>query len=215
MPAGTPITLTQTIVLGSGATIESTVRLRVAHAGAVSGVVVQPDRDGLPSPNPVTGATVSVNSSAGDYSCVTGSDGAFSIAGFASNSVIRLSASYGFATATAVAVAASQGNFELNVYLPLVAHHFLQSARLMSESILAFTRFCVEGIEANRDVMRRNLDRSLMAVTALNPSIGYENAARAARLAWERGCTLREACAELGLLSGEDFDRLVRPETMI
>ena len=116
---------------------------------------------------------------------------------------------------TAVAVAASQGNFELNVYLPLVAHHFLQSARLMSESILAFTRFCVEGIEANRDVMRRNLDRSLMAVTALNPSIGYENAARAARLAWERGCTLREACAELGLLSGEDFDRLVRPETMI
>ncbi len=115
----------------------------------------------------------------------------------------------------AIGFAASQGNFELNVFLPVTAYNFLQSARLLAESVSAFTRFCAEGIEANREVMRRNLERSLMSVTALNPHIGYENAARAAKLAWERDLTLREACVELGLLSAERFDALVRPEEMV
>ena len=115
----------------------------------------------------------------------------------------------------AVGFAASQGNFELNVYLPAAAYDFLQSARLLAESLSAFTRFCAAGIEANPEVMRRNLERSLMSVTALNPVLGYENAARAARLAYERGLTLKEACVQLGLLSAERFDELVRPEQMV
>ena len=115
----------------------------------------------------------------------------------------------------AIGFAASQGNFELNVYLPLVAYNFLQSVRLLADSLSAFTRFCAEGIEADRERMRRNLDRSLMSVTALNPHIGYENAARAAKLAWESGITLKEACVRLDLLSAERFDALVRPEEMV
>ena len=115
----------------------------------------------------------------------------------------------------AIGVAASQGNFELNVFLPVAAYNFLQSVRLLSESISAFTVFCAEGIEADPAVMRRNLDRSLMSVTALNPVIGYENAARAAKLAYEEDLTLREACVRLGLLSEEQFDIYVQPEKMI
>ena len=115
----------------------------------------------------------------------------------------------------AIGIAASQGNFELNVYLPLVAYNLLQSVRLLSESIAAFTRFCAEGIEANQDVMQRNLERSLMSVTALNPYVGYENAARAAKAAFEQGITLKEACVNLGLLSAEQFEEIVRPERMV
>ena len=114
-----------------------------------------------------------------------------------------------------IGVAASQGNFELNVYLPLVAYNMLQSIRLLSESISAFTRFCAEGIEANEETMKRNLDRSLMSVTALNPYIGYDNAAKAAKFAFENDLTLKEACVHLGLLSAERFDELVHPEQMI
>ena len=115
----------------------------------------------------------------------------------------------------AVGVAASQGNFELNVFLPVIAYNFLQSVRLLSESILAFDRFCASGIRANREKMRENLDRSLMTVTALNPHIGYENAAKTAKLAFAENISLREACLRLGFLSEEAFDRAFRPEDMV
>ena len=116
VPAGTPITLVQTIVLGSGETLESTARLRVIPDGEISGKVVQPDFGDLPSPNPVAGATVVVNASEGDYTSVTGPDGAFSVPGFASNRIVRITASYGFAKVTAFAVAPARN---LLVELPL------------------------------------------------------------------------------------------------
>ena len=116
---------------------------------------------------------------------------------------------------TTVGIAASQGNFELNVFLPVVAYNVIQSARLLSESISSFTFFCAKGIEANPEVMRHYLDSSLMVVTALNPYIGYEKAAQAASLAFSEGISLRDACIKLGLLSGERYDEIVRPETMI
>ena len=116
---------------------------------------------------------------------------------------------------TAVGFAASQGNFELNVFQPVVAHAFLQSSRLLGESITAFTSFCFVGLIPDAEAMRRYLDQTLMTVTALNPVIGYENAAKAARLAHESNITLKEACLRLGFLSGERFDELVRPENMV
>ena len=116
---------------------------------------------------------------------------------------------------TAVGIAASQGNFELNVFLPVIAYNFLQSVRLMSESIRAFTEHCVRGIKADREKMRRNLAASLMTVTALNPTIGYENAAKCAQLAFAEGISLKEACVKLGLLTPERFDELFHPEEMI
>ena len=116
---------------------------------------------------------------------------------------------------TTIGVAASQGNFELNVFFPVVAYNILQSVRLLSESIAAFTSFCAEGIEPNAEIMRRDLDRSLMVAAALNPIIGYENAARATSLALSENISLREACVKLDLLSGERFDEIVRPDKMI
>ena len=116
---------------------------------------------------------------------------------------------------TAIGFAASQGNFELNVFQPVVAYNYLQSARLLTESITAFTSLCFVGLKPNSDAMRRYLDQTLMTVTALNPVIGYENAAKAARLAHESNITLKEACLRLGFLSGERFDELVRPENMV
>ncbi len=116
---------------------------------------------------------------------------------------------------SAVGFAASQGNFELNVFLPVIAYNFLQSVRLLSESMMAFTAWCVRGIEANREKMKENLDRSLMLVTALSPSIGYENAARAARKAYLENISLKEACAALGLMEGRLFDSVIHPEQMI
>ncbi len=115
----------------------------------------------------------------------------------------------------AVAFAASQGNFELNVFMPVCIYNYLQSVRLLSESILSFDARCAAGIRADRAKMAENLHRSLMLVTALNPYIGYENAARTAKLAYEKNISLREACVELGLLSGEEFDRVFHPEEMI
>ena len=103
--AGTPITLTQTIVLDSGATLESTARLRVGAIGEVSGTVVQPEYGELPNPNPVRGANVMINSSEGDFVCTTGADGEFHLEGIASNRIVRVTASYGFATASTVVVA--------------------------------------------------------------------------------------------------------------
>ena len=115
----------------------------------------------------------------------------------------------------AVGIAASQGNFELNVFMPVIAYNFLQSARLLSESIAAFTERCASGIRANREKMKENLHRSLMLVTALNPHIGYENAAATAKLAFKEGISLKEACIRLGFLSPERFDEVFHPEDMI
>ncbi|MBO5543002.1 MAG: class II fumarate hydratase, partial [Oscillospiraceae bacterium] len=116
---------------------------------------------------------------------------------------------------TAIGMAASQGNFELNVFLPVMAYNFLQSVRLLSESIEAFTDRCVRGIEANRERMHENLHRSLMLVTALNPYIGYEKAAETAKLAHRENISLREACLRLGYLSAEQFDAVFHPEEMV
>ena len=114
----------------------------------------------------------------------------------------------------AVGIAASQGNFELNVFMPVLAYNFLQSARLLAESMDSFRVNCVVGIEANRGKMAHNLHNSLMLVTALNPYIGYENAARTAHLAFERDISLKEACVELGYLTAERFDEVFHPEEM-
>ena len=115
----------------------------------------------------------------------------------------------------AIGFAASQGNFELNVFLPVIAYNFLQSVRLLSESIRAFTKNCASGIQANEETMRRNLHNSLMLVTALNPVIGYENAARTAKLAYSENISLKEACVRLGFLTAERFDEVFRPEDMV
>ena len=114
----------------------------------------------------------------------------------------------------AVGMAASQGNFELNVFLPVLAYNFLQSARLLSESVTAFHDRCACGITANRERMRENLDRSLMTVTALNPHIGYENAAATAKKAYAENISLKEACVALGFLTAEQFDAVFHPEEM-
>ena len=115
----------------------------------------------------------------------------------------------------AVGIAASQGNFELNVFLPVCAYNFLQSARLLAESIASFNQRCAAGITADRERMAENLERSLMLVTALNPYIGYENAAKVAKKAYQEGCSLREACVALGFLTAERFDEVFHPEEMV
>ncbi|CAJ1000799.1 MULTISPECIES: class II fumarate hydratase [Brevibacillus] len=115
----------------------------------------------------------------------------------------------------AIGFAASQGNFELNVFKPMIIYNFLQSARLLADAMRSFCDNCAVGIKPNRPVIERNLERSLMLVTALNPHIGYEKAATIAKLAHQEGITLREAAVKSGLLSAEEFDRIVRPENMI
>ncbi len=110
---------------------------------------------------------------------------------------------------TAVTVAASQGNFELNVFLPVMAYNFLQSARLLGDCMESFRVFCVQGIRANKAKMEWNLRNSLMQVTALNPYIGYENAARVAKKAFDEELTLKEAAVALGYLTPEAFDRIL------
>ncbi len=104
---------------------------------------------------------------------------------------------------------ASQGNFELNVFKPVIAYNFLQSIRLLSDGMDSFNQKCVIGLEPNIETIERNLNSSLMLVTALNPHIGYENAAKIAKNAHKRGITLKESALELELLSSEDFDRWV------
>ncbi len=113
-----------------------------------------------------------------------------------------------------VGIAASQGNFELNVFMPVCAYNFLQSARLLAESIQAFNDRCASGIRANREKMDENLRRSLMLVTALNPVIGYEKAAKTAQKAFREGTGLKEACVALGFLTAEEFDLNFHPERM-
>ncbi len=116
---------------------------------------------------------------------------------------------------TALGIAASQGNFELNVFLPVIAYNFLQSVRLLAESNRAFTENCVRGIRANEEKMRQNLNQSLMLVTALNPVIGYENAAATAKLAYAENISLKEACVKLGFLTEAQFDAAFHPEEMV
>ncbi len=115
----------------------------------------------------------------------------------------------------AVGMAASQGNFELNVFMPVCAYNFLQSARLLAEAILSFNKNCAVGITANREKMHHNLHNSLMLVTALNPYIGYENAAKTAKKAFKDNISLKEACVQLGFLTEEKFDEVFHPEQMV
>ncbi|MBQ4105248.1 MAG: class II fumarate hydratase [Clostridia bacterium] len=115
----------------------------------------------------------------------------------------------------AVGMAASQGNFELNVFMPVCIYNFLQSARLLSEAILSFNKNCAVGITANKEKMHHNLHNSLMLVTALNPYIGYENAAKTAKKAYKDNISLKEACVELGFLTAERFDEVFHPEEMV
>ena len=116
---------------------------------------------------------------------------------------------------TAVSVAASQGNFELNVFMPVTAYNFLQSARLLAEAIVSFNNNCAVGITANKEKMHHNLHNSLMLVTALNPYIGYENAAKTAKKAYKDNISLKEECVELGFLTEEKFDEVFHPEQMV
>ena len=120
-----------------------------------------------------------------------------------------------FGNDTAVAMAASQGNFELNVFMPVCIYNYLQSARLLTDVMNSFNQNCLSGLRANRQVMSSNLNRSLMLVTALNPYIGYENAAKTAKKAFTENITLREACISLGFLTPEEFDRVFHPESMV
>ena len=114
----------------------------------------------------------------------------------------------------AVSLGASQGNFELNVFMPVIAYNFLQSAKLLAEGIVSFEKNCVTGIRANKEKMAHNLHNSLMLVTALNPYIGYENAAKTAKLAYKENISLKEACVKLGFLTAERFDEVFHPEEM-
>ena len=116
---------------------------------------------------------------------------------------------------TAVGMAASQGNFELNVFMPVCIYNFLQSVRLLTDSLNSFNDRCVSGIRANREKMDENLHRSLMLVTCLNPYSGYENAAKTAKKAYKENISLKEACVELGFLTADKFDEIFHPEQMV
>jgi fumarate hydratase class II len=115
----------------------------------------------------------------------------------------------------AIGLGGASGNFELNVFKPLIIHNFLQSSRLLGDGMRSFRVNCAVGIEPNLARLKENLERSLMLVTALNPHIGYDNAAKIAKKAHREGKTLKEAAVELGLLTAEQFDQWVRPEKMI
>jgi fumarate hydratase class II len=115
----------------------------------------------------------------------------------------------------AIGLGGASGNFELNVFKPLIIHNFLQSCRLLADGMRSFRLHCAVGIEPNRARLKENLERSLMLVTALNPYIGYDNAAKIAKKAHKEGKTLKEVAVELGLLTAEQFDQWVRPEKMI
>ena len=115
----------------------------------------------------------------------------------------------------AIGFAASQGNFELNVFKPVIAYNFLQSVRLLADAAKSFNDHCAVGLEPDRDRIRQLVDQSLMLVTALNRKIGYDNAAKIAKNAHKKGTTLKESAIELGLLTGEEFDAEVKPENMV
>ena len=119
-----------------------------------------------------------------------------------------------FGNDAAVAFAGSQGNFQLNVYKPVMLHGLLESSQLLAEAACAFDRFCARGLAPDLDVIARHLDASLMLVTALTPHIGYEKAARIAQKAHHESLTLKEAALGLGFVTAEQFDAWVRPEDM-
>lgn len=116
---------------------------------------------------------------------------------------------------TTIGIGASQGNFELNVFMPVLAYNMIQSIRLLSDGMVSFDEHCVSGIKAKREKMESNLRNSLMLVTCLSPVIGYENAAHCAHKAYEEDKTLKEAVLELGFMSSEEYDAAVRPEKMV
>ena len=116
---------------------------------------------------------------------------------------------------SAIGFAASQGNFELNVFMPVIAYNFIQSARLLAEAMESCNKNCAVGIKANKEKMHHNLYNSLMLVTALNPYIGYENAAKVAHKAFDENLSLKEACVGLGFLTAEKFDEVFKPEDMV
>ena len=115
----------------------------------------------------------------------------------------------------AINVGGASGNFELNVFKPLIVHNFLQSVRLLADGAASFNDHCAKGIEPNRERIAELLRNSLMLVTALNPHIGYDKAAQIAKKAHKEGTTLKDAALSLGYVSEEDFDRWVRPESML
>jgi len=119
-----------------------------------------------------------------------------------------------FGNDTAITIAGSQGNFELNVYKPVMIHNFLHSIRLLHDTCQGFVEYCIKGIELNRAQIDDHLNNSLMLVTALNPHIGYDKAAQVAKNAHKKGISLRQSAVELGFLSGEEFDKYVKPEEM-
>lgn len=119
-----------------------------------------------------------------------------------------------FGNDAAIGFAASQGNFQLNVFLPVIVYNYLQSVRLLTDVIRSFRKNCVSGIKANTQKMTENVSKSLMLAAALNPSIGYENAAKTVKRAFERDITLKEAAVELGFLTAEEFDKVFKPEEM-
>jgi fumarate hydratase class II len=119
-----------------------------------------------------------------------------------------------FANDLATSFGGSQGNFELNVFKPVMIHNFLHSVRLLHDSIHSFVEFCISGIEINREQIDEHLKHSLMLVTALNPHIGYDKAAQVAKNAHKKKISLRESAIELGFLTGEQFDQMVIPEEM-
>ncbi|HKB68584.1 MAG TPA: class II fumarate hydratase [Pyrinomonadaceae bacterium] len=119
-----------------------------------------------------------------------------------------------FANDTAITFGGSQGNFELNVFKPVMIHNFLHSIRLLHDAAHGFVEYCIRGIELNREQIDEHLQHSLMLVTALNPHIGYDKAAQVAKNAHKQGISLRESAIALGFLSGEDFDKYVKPEEM-
>ena len=114
----------------------------------------------------------------------------------------------------AVGIAASQGNFELNVFMPVIAYNFLQSVNLLADGINSFNKNCAVGIKSNKEKMSENLRNSLMTVTALNPVIGYDNAAKVAKKAFKENVSLKDACVSLGYISAEEFDKVFCPEKM-
>ena len=114
-----------------------------------------------------------------------------------------------------IGISASQGNFELNVFMPVIAYNFLQSVRLLADGIRSFTDNCLAGMKADEAKMKYNLNNSLMLVTALNPYIGYEKAAQTSFKAYRENISLKEACTSLGFMTEEEFDNAVRPEKMV
>jgi fumarate hydratase class II len=120
-----------------------------------------------------------------------------------------------FGNDTTIGFAASQGNFELNVFKPVIIYNLIQSVTLLSESIDSFNAHCAKGIEANKEVIKGHVERSLMLVTALNPHIGYEKAAEIAKLAFKENITLKEAAEKTGYVTSNQFEEWIQPENMV